>query len=474
MKGFVDVPGRDRRQIVQAVGDRVQHYFDRPWEPGETRATRLVVIGKKGLDRAAIAAALAGLTMHLLATEPGTIADGSAAVDLAQTPGDIVVLASADTEIALLAAAQKSRRATDPEAPSLRLAPILRLGHNLSVDLYMEVAAKAKLVVARLLGGSGYWPYGIERLVETCRASGIPLALLPGDDKPDPELAERSTLPPEASRRLWRYLAEGGPANADNFLRYAASLIGHETEWAEPSPLLRAGLYWRDKPLPSLADIEAEWRGDGGIVPIVFYRALVQSGNTAPVDALVTALAARQAAAAADLCPQPQGRRSHGADRRMLRRTPARGHSQHHRVLGRCVRGRRPAARGLPDPAGGVLRRRRRWLARRHAGAGPARSGDERGAARDRRTSADPRGVVQGAAWAATPRPRPIWLDTNRSPTASPLSPSSRATGRGSRRSRRPSGGSRSSWPTTRTRTGASATGSGSTPRPRRWRSSRH
>src|SRR6202035_1604302 len=94
--------------------------------------------------------------MHLLATEPGIIADGSAAVDLVQTPGEIVVLASADTEIALLAAAQKWRRATDPKAPSLRLAPILRLGHNLSVDLYMEVAAKARLVVARVLGGSGY------------------------------------------------------------------------------------------------------------------------------------------------------------------------------------------------------------------------------------------------------------------------------------------------------------------------------
>ncbi len=259
--------------IPAKAGIQGNRFVARPWPPAFAGVTRKY-------------------QMHLLATEPGIIADGSAAVDLAQTPGDIVVLASADTEIALLAAAQKSRRATDPEAPSLRLAPILRLGHNLSVDLYMEVAAKAKLVVARLLGGSGYWPYGIERLVETCRANDIPLALLPGDDKPDPELAERSTLPPEASRRLWRYLAEGGPANADNFLRYAASLIGHETEWAEPSPLLRAGLYWRDKPLPSLADIEAEWRGDGGIVPIVFYRALVQSGNTAPVDALVTALAA--------------------------------------------------------------------------------------------------------------------------------------------------------------------------------------
>src|SRR3984957_3177112 len=107
--------------------------------------------------------------MHLLATEPGIIADGSAAVDLAQTPGDIVVLASADTEIALIAAAQARRRVADPRVPSLRLAPIMRLGHNFSVDLYMEVVAQARLVIARLLGGSGYWPYGLERLIDTCR-----------------------------------------------------------------------------------------------------------------------------------------------------------------------------------------------------------------------------------------------------------------------------------------------------------------
>jgi cobalamin biosynthesis protein CobW len=58
VKGFVDVPGRDRRQVIQAVGDRVQQHFDRPWLPGETRATRLVVIGKRGFDRVAIAAGL--------------------------------------------------------------------------------------------------------------------------------------------------------------------------------------------------------------------------------------------------------------------------------------------------------------------------------------------------------------------------------------------------------------------------------
>ncbi len=149
---------------------------------------------------------------------------------------------SADTDIALIAAAQARRRADDPAAPSVRLAPVMRLGHNFSVDLYMDVVARARLVIARLLGGSGYWPYGVERLVETCGMHRIPLALLPGDDKPDPDLTGLSTVAAAAGRRLWRYLAEGGPGNADNFLRFAAGLTGRTTAWAEPAPLLRAGL----------------------------------------------------------------------------------------------------------------------------------------------------------------------------------------------------------------------------------------
>jgi cobalamin biosynthesis protein CobW len=60
VKGFAHVRGRDMRLVVQGVGDRIQHYYDRDWAAGETRATRLVVIGLTGLDRSAIAAALAG------------------------------------------------------------------------------------------------------------------------------------------------------------------------------------------------------------------------------------------------------------------------------------------------------------------------------------------------------------------------------------------------------------------------------
>lgn len=59
VKGFAEVAGKPMRLLVQAVGPRVSHHFDRAWGAGETRATRLVVIGLKGFDRAAVMQILA-------------------------------------------------------------------------------------------------------------------------------------------------------------------------------------------------------------------------------------------------------------------------------------------------------------------------------------------------------------------------------------------------------------------------------
>lgn len=59
IKGFVEVANKPMRLQVQAVGSRVNHYFDRAWAPGEARASRLVVIGEKGINRAAIEKMLA-------------------------------------------------------------------------------------------------------------------------------------------------------------------------------------------------------------------------------------------------------------------------------------------------------------------------------------------------------------------------------------------------------------------------------
>lgn len=54
LKGFLAVAGKEMRHVVQAVGSRVAGYYDRPWQAGEERRGQLVVIGLKGLDRAAI------------------------------------------------------------------------------------------------------------------------------------------------------------------------------------------------------------------------------------------------------------------------------------------------------------------------------------------------------------------------------------------------------------------------------------
>jgi cobalamin biosynthesis protein CobW len=59
LKGFAAVKGAPGRLLIQAVGPRLNSYFDRPWRVGEKRQSELVVIGMKGLDRARIAEALA-------------------------------------------------------------------------------------------------------------------------------------------------------------------------------------------------------------------------------------------------------------------------------------------------------------------------------------------------------------------------------------------------------------------------------
>ena len=58
VKGFLNRPGRDRREVIQGVGPRFQRYFDRDWRADEPRRSQLVIIGMTGLDRHAITVAL--------------------------------------------------------------------------------------------------------------------------------------------------------------------------------------------------------------------------------------------------------------------------------------------------------------------------------------------------------------------------------------------------------------------------------
>lgn len=57
VKGFAALPGKPMRQVLQAVGKRLDSYFDRPWNADEQRLTQLVFIGK-GIEESQIKAAL--------------------------------------------------------------------------------------------------------------------------------------------------------------------------------------------------------------------------------------------------------------------------------------------------------------------------------------------------------------------------------------------------------------------------------
>lgn len=226
--------------------------------------------------------------MHLLKATAGAVQDGSEPVDLEQSPGDIVVLTSADTEIAGLA---RAKAALGEDVPSLRLANLLQLGHNFSVDLYVErTLSQAKLIVARILGGPGYWQYGLDEVRRIARGHNIKLAVMPGTTYPDPALDPYSTLPKEDCDRLWTYLIEGGSENFRNFLHFGGHLLGEGAAPEVPQPLPKAGLFWPGLDRPSFDEIAREWLPGKPVAGVVFYRALVQGGDTAPVEALVSGM----------------------------------------------------------------------------------------------------------------------------------------------------------------------------------------
>ncbi len=224
--------------------------------------------------------------MHLLAATPGTV-DDTEPVDLGQTPADVVVLSAADTELAALSAA----RAEMDSPPTLRLASLMHLRHPMSVDLHIDqCAAKSRLVVARVLGGLGYWRYGAEQYAAHLHAAGVPLALLPGDDKPDADLRRLSTVADADYDALWSYLVEGGPENAANFLHHAAHMLTGTEAPPPAKPLLRAGLYWPGESTADFATLRRNWTTGAPVVPLVFYRALVQGAGLHPINRLTRAL----------------------------------------------------------------------------------------------------------------------------------------------------------------------------------------
>ncbi|HEY8381485.1 MAG TPA: cobaltochelatase subunit CobN [Microvirga sp.] len=230
--------------------------------------------------------------MHLLPVTNVSLDEGEAAADLRQPPGDIVALSFADSDLGALGAAQALM---GEGAPSLRLASLRRLRHPLSVDLYVEdTAGKARFVLVRCLGGLDYWRYGLERLRAACTATGAKLAVLPGDDRPDPRLADYATVPPALCDALEAYFRTGGVDNMQRLLRRIAAEIGADTGPVEPPRPVPRAFAWSaahgiEEPEAALARID----NASPLTLLLVYRSAVLAGDTASLKALTEALAAR-------------------------------------------------------------------------------------------------------------------------------------------------------------------------------------
>jgi cobaltochelatase CobN len=229
--------------------------------------------------------------MHLLATNSTTLDEIVEPIDLGQTPADLAILSFADSDLAGLAAAWAMERDV---LPSLRLASLRDLRHPMSVDLWIDrVALHAKVILVRLLGGLEWWRYGVERLSVLARERDIALAVLPGEDRDDPRLAEASTLPQHELDTLLCFFREGGRENMRALLRRLAGHAGIALAAAEPRPVPRMAGYLPGAGAVDLDTLATSLTPDCPVAAILFYRSMLLATDTAPIDALCEALAAR-------------------------------------------------------------------------------------------------------------------------------------------------------------------------------------
>ncbi|MFZ1024588.1 MAG: cobaltochelatase subunit CobN, partial [Limnoraphis robusta] len=159
--------------------------------------------------------------MHRISATPGGWSpETEGVIFIEQTPAPIVFLTAADTDIQTLATAVDQ---LPSDFPSLRVVNLLQLQQQLTIDTYAEdILTQAKVIIIRLLGGRSYWNYGLEVVKETVEKTGAKLIILPGDDRPDPELMSHSTVSLNIVNQLWNYFTEGGIENYTNALLFIA------------------------------------------------------------------------------------------------------------------------------------------------------------------------------------------------------------------------------------------------------------
>ncbi|GAA1276457.1 cobaltochelatase subunit CobN [Saccharothrix xinjiangensis] len=176
----------------------------------------------------------------------------------------ILLLSTSDTDLLSARASGVGYRLANPARTAPEDLP----------DLLRDV----DLVVVRILGGRRMWEEGLDALL----AGPRPVVVLGGEQHPDAELMELSTVPAGVCAEAHAYLAHGGATNLaqlHHFLSDTVLLTGHGFNAPEPAPAW--GL------------LDRERKGDGPTVAVLYYRAHHVAGNTAFVHALCDAIEAK-------------------------------------------------------------------------------------------------------------------------------------------------------------------------------------
>jgi cobaltochelatase CobN len=208
-----------------------------------------------------------------------------------QTPGDVVFLSAADTDLAA------ASLWVGCFGKRLRLSHAASLRQPAAADYFVRtVAAGSRLVVARLLGGRAYFPHLLQAFADLREQPERPrLLFLPATGSEDAELEELSDFPRQVQQALGELLHAGGTAN----LSTAGKLLQALLEWDGTSPIPQppiepaSGFGWSKEPDETAVS---------GRVWITYYRAWQQTGDTEVVESLSTALEAAGLSVAAFYC----------------------------------------------------------------------------------------------------------------------------------------------------------------------------
>lgn len=214
--------------------------------------------------------------MHLSIKNNYALDDNETPNNPWQTPAEVLFLSFTDSDLSAMLGAYKARNF----GFELRITPMQKLKHPLSIDLYIdEVAQYAKIIIIRALGGYDFWPYGIDEISRLCDERGIKLIIAAGCEA-SKSLIERSNINLEIAQNISQILSFGGVDNFGLCLDFAKEIIENKSLEIKPPKTIPNALVYK----------ENNATNPYGKAAIIFYRAHYLANDIMPVNEMLKAL----------------------------------------------------------------------------------------------------------------------------------------------------------------------------------------